>query len=138
MICREDRLKYRLRNVANDGRAHAIPTNVIGVIVARGKTIAVVQAHQPCGFSWREKAGPNAFAVYDENGLTGRTACGGAQASCEIVEPNLGPLTLHAIRIGSRTPINASDHSLCRQLGRSNLRPIDGRHETEKIVRLRG
>jgi hypothetical protein len=42
VICREDPLKDRLRNVADDGRAHAVPTDVIGVIVALGKTVTVV------------------------------------------------------------------------------------------------
>jgi hypothetical protein len=134
----EDRLEYRFRNVANDRHTHAVPTNMIGVIIALGEAVAVVQTHQPCGLSWREKTRPNAFAVYDENRLTGRSTCGGAQASRKIIEPNLSPLTFRPIRLGSRTPINASNHSLCRQLGRSNLRSIDGRHETEKVVRLCG
>jgi hypothetical protein len=63
----EDRLEDCRRNVANDRHAHAIPADVIGVVVALGETVTVVQAHQPCCFSWRKKTGSNAFAIYDQN-----------------------------------------------------------------------
>jgi hypothetical protein len=45
LLCRKDRLQERLRNMANDGHAHAIPAHVIGVIVALGQTITIVQSH---------------------------------------------------------------------------------------------
>lgn len=51
-IYRKDRLKYRLRNVPNNRYTHAVPANMIGVIVALGQTITIVQSHQPCGLTW--------------------------------------------------------------------------------------
>ena len=51
----EDRLEDRFCNVTNDRHAHAIPANMIGIVVALGKTVTVVQTHQPCSLSWREK-----------------------------------------------------------------------------------
>jgi len=38
-ICRKDRLKDRLRDVPNNRHTDAVPTNMIGVVVALGQTI---------------------------------------------------------------------------------------------------
>src|SRR5665213_1926557 len=94
--------------VPDHGRTHAIPSDMIGVVVSDGQPVVVGQPHQARGLARREQAGAHTVALDNKDRLSTRSAGGGAKASVHAIEANLGPLSFDAVRIGAGALIDAA------------------------------
>src|ERR1700722_17468251 len=84
----QNRLQQPSRQVPDGGDETPIAGDVIGVIVAFGQSISVVEAHETGGLSRRKQPRPHLVAMNDDYRLPARAAPRSSEAARNFIEPN--------------------------------------------------
>src|ERR1700735_4492469 len=84
----------------HDRHAHAVAADVVGVGIALGKQVIVLQSHEARRFARRQQARPHCLPFNHQDYLTRRAARRRAKTACYVVETNLGAPTLDPVFVG--------------------------------------
>ena len=97
------------REVSNHGRADAVATDVVRLVVALRKAIVVFQSHQPRGFAGRQQPGAHFLAFDDQDRLARGAAGRRPKTSRDLVEANLRALALQSVLVGAGPAVDRPD-----------------------------
>ena len=122
----------------HDRHAHAVAADVIGVVIALGKQVIVVQSHEPRRFARRQQARPHCLPFNHQDYLTRGAARWRAKTARHIVETNLCALALDPVFVWAGAPIHGADHFAAASDRVRHLLAIERRHEVQNVVRMRG
>lgn len=113
-------------DVPHDRYADPVSTDVIGLIVAPGKNVIVVQSHQAGGFPRREEPRPHAPTFDHQYCLTRGAPCGGPEASSNIIKTHFCPLATYAPFVRTGASVDRADSAASNSIASSTFRRLSG------------